>query len=164
MTQPLHPLFADKKYDHAVFCLFFIGGCAILGMIHSYLKKIEPTTTEHKKTQSSGKKISHDELVQQMAALTIANEETKKFELNVKQVLARQEKNISDLTKKCDELTQKNEQLCHTVNNMHHKANGYVPALMAAYWLHQYIQQVRINNNYNQNIPNNNPLLLNNNE
>lgn len=150
MAQPLQPLFADKKYDHALFCLFFIGGCAILGMFHSYLKKLEPTTTEQKKPHPSRKKVSNDELKQEIANLNEAHKETKNFELSVKQVLARQEKNINDLTKKCDELTEKyknlkeqNKQLGTTINNI---------------FLQQTIE-IAIFGNYKQNILNSNRFL-----
>src|ERR1700686_1473726 len=87
MTQPLKPIIIDKVYTDAIFYLFFFSGCALLGILHSHLKKIDakkPNIASQESTKKLGLKIgTHD------TDLPIIFEE-------IKTKLAKQEKRIEN--------------------------------------------------------------------
>ena len=150
LVQPLKPITFNKTYNDIIFCVLFFGGCALCGMITSFLKKSATTKPNIEKKEPIIE--TSDTLRNRIAYLDNATER-----LNIR--LTRQETNfptafkkIKKLEKQCNALAQQNTQLLTTLESIKKGVNGYVPAFVAAYWFHTSSEQTKTSNNSNQSL------------
>lgn len=146
ITQPLKCIIPDNRYNEAIVCLLFFGGCALLGIISSYLKT---RSIESLKIQLTN--ISNEIINLQV--------EIKKRDTNIPlgfaeidTLLTNQKQEIEKLNGKLSYLAKQNTQLQTTITSN-------MPALAALYWHSQYMQLKLINDQTKNMQLNNCPIL-----